>query len=288
MKTIVVATASYNNLTTRGESTLTRMIDSVRAARAELHRSGLARMVWSWVDDGSTDGTAEWLRARLRPDDAEHLTANETNNWVAVARNMAVARFRSDYVHLFDSDDEMFPGHLVAGVRGLEEPDRDGRRFGVATTRIDMGATDDIHPEWIDVISAIHVNTTFYRREVWDFVEGLPALAIYRHIGCEDQDMGATVRPFFAFRQVPEVTSRYWRYDGNYFDRQIAKFRHPFGDIGRFTHYARELQPLHDAREAYVRDRIRYLKVKLSSATEASVFAGLKTGPAFTELGLIY
>jgi glycosyltransferase involved in cell wall biosynthesis len=288
VNTLVLATASHDNLTTRGESSLVRMIDSVRAARDRLHASGLARLVWSWIDDGSTDGTAAWLGERLRAGDGEHLLATEANNWVAAARNMAVARFRSDFVHLFDSDDEMFPDHLVTGVRALEEPDAEGRRYGAATTRIDVGDAGTVHEDWFDILSSVHVNAAFYRRDVWDFLEGMPALAIHRRIGCEDQDMGAILRQFFEVRKVPDVTWRYWRYDGNYFDRQLDKFSHPFAEVRRFTHYPRELQPLHMEREAHVRDRLRYLKIKLSSATDPQTFAGLQKGPAFTELGLTY
>ena len=263
------------------------MIDSVRTARREAERSRSLRVVWSWVDDGSTDGTAEWLASHLRSADAEVLVANESNSYAAVARNQAVARFASDVVNIFDSDDEMFPHHLVAGYDALFNPDERGTFFGAVTTLSDFGDCGPLHPEWVRRISIVNVNTTFYRREVWDFLEGMPGSGIYRHLGSEDQDMLGLLNPFFPLGLVTIPTARYWRYAGNAFDQQLEKFRNdpafwsePIAPIER--------RRLNDVREAYFQARLRYLKMKLDHMVPAGAFKHLRTGPAFVELGLSY
>lgn len=263
------------------------MIDSVRGARREAERSRSLRVVWSWVDDGSTDGTAEWLASHLRVADAEVLVANESNSYAAAARNQAVARFASDVVNIFDSDDEMYPHHLVAGHDTLFPPSEHGKLYGAMTTLTDFGDGDALHPEWVRRISIVNVNTTFYRREVWDFLEGMPDRGIYRHLGGEDQDIIGLLNPFFPLGIATIATARYWRYPGNAFDQQLEKFRsdpafwiEPMAPIER--------RHLNDVREAYFQARLRYLKLKLSRMVPVGAFNHLRTGPAFVELGLTY
>jgi glycosyltransferase involved in cell wall biosynthesis len=288
MSIILVATTSHNNLSTRGELSLTRMIDSVRAARTQLEHQRGGRLVWSWVDDGSSDGTAEWLTARLRPDDGELLTVNQTNSYATLARNQAVARLRSDLVNIFDSDDEMLPNHLVTGCDALRARDAAGQSFGCASTLTGFGDSGELHPEWIKRISVVNVNTTFYRRCVWEFVEGMPPPHVYRVVGCEDQDLLGIVQAFFPIGLFEVVTARYWRYDGNAFDRQLKKFqRDPDGPDGiDRTPAAAGHRQLHDARESWVMHHIQYLKTKLCHVTDRRAFEGIRTGPAFAELGL--
>lgn len=265
------------------------MIDSVRAARIQLERDRGGQLAWSWVDDGSSDGTAEWLTARLRPDDGELLTINQTNSYATLARNQAVARLRSDIVNIFDSDDEMLPNHLVTGCDALRARDASGQSFGCASTLTGFGDSGALHPEWIKRISIVNVNTTFYRRCVWEFVEGMPSPQVYRVVGCEDQDLLEIVRPFFPIGFFEVVTARYWRYDGNAFDRQLKKFQSdPAVPAGIDRTPAAGHRQLHDGREAWVKQHIQYLKTKLQHMTDRRAFEGLRTGTAFAELGLSY
>jgi hypothetical protein len=287
--TFLVATTSHNNLSNRGAASLCRMIDSVRAARRELERSRQARMIWSWVDDGSTDGTAAWLARRLRPDHGELLTANQTNCYAAVARNMAVARRHSDLVNIFDSDDEMLPNHLVVGYDMLLGQDSAGLRLGTASTLTDFADSGAIDPEWSHRISMVNVNTTFYHRAVWDFVEGMPTLRIYQTVGCEDQDLMAMLQIFFPTGMINIVTARYWRYDGSTFDRQLSKFkRSPDADTGETATDSPAARAFNAAREAHMKYYVQYLKTKLLHMPDRTLFNGLRTGTAFIELGLSY
>ena len=68
------------------------------------------------VDDGSTDGTGEWLRAS-RPD---ALVASTSRAGAAAARNAAVERARGELVAFLDDDDAWLPSYLDAQVAQLD------------------------------------------------------------------------------------------------------------------------------------------------------------------------
>jgi glycosyltransferase involved in cell wall biosynthesis len=68
------------------------------------------------VDDGSTDGTVDWLRAR-RPD--VHVLAG-AHAGAAAARNRGVAHARGELVAFLDDDDRWQPEYLAAQVASLD------------------------------------------------------------------------------------------------------------------------------------------------------------------------
>ena len=69
------------------------------------------------VDDGSTDGTADWLRAR-RPQ--VQLIASPRRVGAAAARNLALERARGELVAFLDDDDLWRPGYLAAQIAHLD------------------------------------------------------------------------------------------------------------------------------------------------------------------------
>jgi glycosyltransferase involved in cell wall biosynthesis len=90
------------------------------------------------VDDGSTDGTADWLRAR-RPE--VDVVVAPRHVGAAAARNLALERARGELVAFLDDDDLWRPSYLAAQVAHLDanpaatlsyadhvEVDRKGRR----------------------------------------------------------------------------------------------------------------------------------------------------------------
>lgn len=68
------------------------------------------------VDDGSDDGTADWLRAH-RP---EVTTVQQDNRGVSAARNRGIAHATGDWVALLDSDDAWQPGKLAVQLAALQ------------------------------------------------------------------------------------------------------------------------------------------------------------------------
>lgn len=82
------------------------------------------------VDNGSTDGTEETLRAWARGKDWA-MVVSESRRGAAAARNRGLGLVESDYVMFFDSDDTMGRRHVEEVTAGL-----------VAAGRPEIGAFD--------------------------------------------------------------------------------------------------------------------------------------------------
>ncbi|MBI2216265.1 MAG: glycosyltransferase [Candidatus Rokubacteria bacterium] len=87
--------------------------DAIRSALAQTH----ADFELIVVDDGSTDETAEVLRAVADP---RMVTIRGVNRGAAAARNAALAVVQGELVSFLDSDDLWKPDKLAAEVRFLD------------------------------------------------------------------------------------------------------------------------------------------------------------------------
>jgi glycosyltransferase involved in cell wall biosynthesis len=74
------------------------------------------------VDDGSTDGTREWLRSRA--DDRIRLVFRE-HEGAQQARNAGLEAVRGETVKFLDSDDYLYPGVLEEQYEALTEAEAD-------------------------------------------------------------------------------------------------------------------------------------------------------------------
>ncbi len=92
-KGISVIMPAYNS-----EKTIGRAVESVLAQSYPC----LELVI---VDDGSSDGTMELIKAYVQKDDRVRFFRNEVNMGVSASRNVGVQNARHDYVAFLDSDD---------------------------------------------------------------------------------------------------------------------------------------------------------------------------------------
>ncbi len=84
------------------------------------------------VDDGSTDGTVDMLRATYR--DHPNITVVPiSNSGAATARNVGVQHSRHQWLTFLDSDDTVDPNWLAALVAGI-----DGPTVGIVSCGVEM------------------------------------------------------------------------------------------------------------------------------------------------------
>lgn len=90
----------------------------LRGAVASVRAQTLKDFELIVVDDGSRDGTWEWLSAQ----DGLKAVRHRGNRGVAAARNTGLSRSRGRLVAMLDSDDAWRPGFLRAMARELSRP----------------------------------------------------------------------------------------------------------------------------------------------------------------------
>jgi glycosyltransferase involved in cell wall biosynthesis len=70
------------------------------------------------VDDGSTDGTAEWIASR--PEYSDVNVYVQENSGASVARNNGIEKAAGELIAFIDSDDALLPNHVETAVRAFE------------------------------------------------------------------------------------------------------------------------------------------------------------------------
>ena len=71
------------------------------------------------VDDGSSDGTAEWIKSQ--PSFSGIQLHVQPNQGASVARNNGIALAKGDLIAFIDSDDLLLPAHVETAVKKFEE-----------------------------------------------------------------------------------------------------------------------------------------------------------------------
>lgn len=67
------------------------------------------------IDDGSTDGTVEWLRSQPQYQFAE-VHVQEKNGGASIARNDGIHKARGEFIVFIDSDDALSPNHVETAI----------------------------------------------------------------------------------------------------------------------------------------------------------------------------
>lgn len=216
------------------------------------------------VDDGSIDGTSELLRSYVTEDPrwrGRVLYLHQENRGVSTARNLGIARSKSEWLAFLDNDDLWLPQKLEWQFRALERyKDRCGLCFTDAwfMNSVDMKTTVFQHygveykeqtgvvsdtNELVEQLAQVWVPTIVARTEL---VRRVGAFDCSLHYN-EDQD--------FLFRMALETTFCYVSMPMALFDRTPAPQRH----LGRST-------------DAHKEDfRLRQLQSRLEKHLSSSV-----------------
>jgi glycosyltransferase involved in cell wall biosynthesis len=104
------------------------------------------------VDDGSTDGTKDWLEREFS-DAPLRVIANARSKGPAGARNTGILHVQGDIVALLDSDDRFLPGHLQAGLDVFLQAPRVSVIFGPARYVHNGRQVDYMGPNFIKKLS---------------------------------------------------------------------------------------------------------------------------------------
>lgn len=178
------------------------------------------------VDDGSTDGTAEWVEALEGP----IRCIRRTHAGVSAARNLGLEEARGDLIAFLDSDDLWETDKIRAQVNLLETipgaavcyTEETWIRRGI---RVNPRKKHQKYSGWIFdkvlPICLLSLSSAIFRREVFDavgvFDVDLPA--------CEDYDLGIRIAhryPFYLIEKPlivkrgghpDQLSHRYWGMD---------------------------------------------------------------------------
>jgi GT2 family glycosyltransferase/Flp pilus assembly protein TadD len=108
----VAGMTSIVMVTCNGLAHTRRCIEALRCHTPEPHEI-------IFVDNGSTDGTLQWLQNQVRENETCRLVENGENGGSARGRNQGIALARGEYLLLLDNDTVVTPGWLSAMLRCL-------------------------------------------------------------------------------------------------------------------------------------------------------------------------
>ena len=200
--------------------TLDRTIDSaVKALRqyTDVEQQPLDAQIIV-VDDVSTDGTPDLVRAWAARDSAVRLVTYPTNQGPGFARNEGVRQSMANFLFFLDSDDVFYPNHISVCLNALLADDSVGYVF--TRMKIDM----PMHPDWPPSLDeSCPIN--FCVRRVWhEMILGFAEEPDFRTYRTEDTLYRLCLRDLVKHKKLDVYTCEQFVSPGNALDRQRTKF----------------------------------------------------------------
>ncbi|WP_159790052.1 glycosyltransferase [Sodalinema gerasimenkoae] len=159
----------------------------IRQALESVQQSKYANIEHFVIDDGSTDGTADYLE-ELRSQFSFYLVKSAKHVGVAAARNLAISLSKGKYILPLDSDNYFDPGYIETLVNQAEQlPEKYCPLYPTMVLFGDASNTIPAQPWSVDKLFKspfIHVNSLFTRK-AFDAAGGFdPNLGLF-----EDYDL---------------------------------------------------------------------------------------------------
>jgi glycosyltransferase involved in cell wall biosynthesis len=128
------------------------------------------------VDDGSTDGTGEWLEGQQ-----DLRTVKQANSGIAASRNRGASEARGSWLAFLDHDDLWAPDKLRVQMEFIGD-NQDVGLIAARHVRLGTRYRSPKKPSWIkgDLLvkvfseSFIHTSSVVIRRDVFDAIGGFP------------------------------------------------------------------------------------------------------------------
>jgi glycosyltransferase involved in cell wall biosynthesis len=174
------------------------------------------------VNDGSTDGTIDVVRARARSDARIRLIEQE-NSGVAAARNRGIEAARGTFIAPLDADDIWVPSKVVRQVRRMEESgSRTGFVYSWWVWLDEQSRVLDASPRWrvegnvrtklLQVNFCGNASVPLIRREALETVGGYDVgMRESGAQGCEDWDILVRIAERYDAAVVPAALVGYRR-----------------------------------------------------------------------------
>jgi len=165
------------------------------------------------IDDGSTDGTAEFLKSQNLP----IKIISKENGGVSSARNVGIKNSIGNYIAFLDSDDVWLPNKLKSQIEFFQENQKvvlvytdqflniDGSNLDQTRFQRNSPNTKMALPGFVDY-TPIHTSTVLIKKEVFDKV-GFFSEELSVH---EDSELWNRVSDFGEFGYVEEPLSVYY------------------------------------------------------------------------------
>ena len=147
------------------------------------------------VDDGSTDGSIDLLKAYAEADPRIKIIQNETNKGIAYSRNRGTDAAKGKYIAIMDSDDYSLPKRLERHVKYLEQhPDVVAlNALYIEENKKENGTNNWVPPNRFEII--FHLRNYFSNLSVFrkDYVKEHNIRYNENYISSEDYDFWAQI-----------------------------------------------------------------------------------------------
>lgn len=217
------------------------------------------------VDDGSTDGTREWLRAL---DSNQVKAVFQESSGAPQARNRGLEAATGAYIKFLDDDDWLAKGALQEEVAALEKTSADVTYGQVVCIDESGHSWIDARPtpihrvdDWLTAITqealSVHPARFMYRRQLLSDIQWVPSLPVR-----QDYDFALQVaRKLPSFEVVDQVVYYYRQHRGGRVSKDLYTEKKLKTHLNILTRHARALE----RKDLYTSSRRQAVATKLWS-----------------------